>query len=72
MNQTITLLLSKRIYSRAYIELASDAFRDIAEIDVSENNAYFIYTFKNCTYDAEQTAAEFENYLIDLSNTHSL
>ena len=72
MSQRTTLLLSKYIYPADCVRQAADAFKEITQIHITEDNNVFYCFFDDCKYDVEQTTKEFENYLIDLSNTHHL
>lgn len=54
------------------VKLSIKAFDSIAHITLSQNENYFICLFYKCLYDIEETKKEFENYLIDLTNSHSV
>lgn len=66
------LFLNKNIFEEAMIKLSIKAFDSIARITLSQNKNYFICLFHECLYDIEETKKEFENYLIDLTNSHSV
>ena len=66
------LFLNKNIFEEAMVKLSIKAFDSIAHITLSQNENYFICLFYKCLYDIEETKKEFENYLIDLTNSHSV
>lgn len=66
------LNLSKDIYNKLMIDKSIVAFSELASIAVFENEKYYICLFTNCRYDIKKTKKEFENYLIDLTNTCSI
>ena len=70
MNPKITIRLSKDIYQSDSVAQTTDAFKQLAQISVTEEADSYLCVFEQCEYDAEQTVKEFENYLIDISNTH--
>lgn len=63
------LKLTTNIFSKAYIEEAIRAYKDICNIEISEINNYIVCKFTDCIYNTEETIKEFENYVIDLMNT---
>ena len=65
------LLLQKNIYSEQSISDAREAFSGIASISLDENDDYYVCSFSSCAADETLTMKEFENYLIDLANTHN-
>ena len=70
MNPKITLKLNKDIYQSGSVAQTINAFKQLAHISFTEDADSYICMFEMCEYDAEQTVKEFENYLIDVSNTH--
>ena len=66
----IKLKLTKSIYQLQHIEYGIEQFKPISTITVSNNAEYFDCSFSNCKYDETTTKNEFENYLIDLINSH--
>lgn len=65
----IKLRLNHEIYSEKCVNMAIDAYKELAKITLlhGKRNAEIIIT--HCKYDEEQTAKEFENYLICLENS---
>ena len=63
------LMLSKDLYEIQAIKKATDAFVELVQISVQEDENYYVCLFEKCIYSQEQTIKEFENYLIDLCNT---
>lgn len=63
------LMLSKDLYKMQTITKATDAFVELAQISLQEDENYYVCFFGKCIYSQEQTIKEFENYLIDLCNT---
>ena len=61
------LNLSKELYSEKDINNAISVFLHLADFKVSDGSRSFIVTINNCKYTEEETAAEFENYLIELT-----
>lgn len=61
--------LNKELFDIQCIRSAAEAFKDLAEFDISNTDKkYYCVQFKNCIYSEETTGKEFENYLIDLQN----
>lgn len=60
------LFLNKKVYSLEMINKASHAYKELADINYTNNEQYHILSFKNCQYDELLTAREYENYVIDL------
>lgn len=66
------LYLNKEIYNRKLIVQAITDFLQLAIIQLSESDRYWICSFKQCKVSASRIINEFENYLIDLSNQEGL
>ena len=64
------LLLTKDLYHIVPINEAISSFRNICEVSLSENTKYYICSFDRCSYNPDITTQEFENYVIDLMNSH--
>lgn len=62
------LKLKKELFSLTQITTAANAYQTIANIEVSNMADYWECHFTDCKFGEELTAAEFENYLIDLMN----
>lgn len=65
------LFLNKQIFGLNSIENAKAAFNGICEVIITENDKYFVCSFKKCRYDIDETVKEFENYIVDLMNVNS-
>lgn len=65
----MTLRLNKALYEKDSLQDAVNAYRELAKIEVREQDPYWIIHFRQCRYEERQTAAEFENYLIDRMNS---
>lgn len=63
------LLLNSAIYDEARIIDAVSAYKDLADIKVVKRGDYWECRFRHCLYDEQETAWEFENYIIDLLNS---
>ena len=61
--------INKEIFDIGIVTKAIEDYSDIASINVSETKDYIELEFDNCKYDTEETIKEFENYLIDLTNS---
>ena len=61
--------INKEIFDIGIVTKAIEDYSDIASINVSETKDYIELEFDNCKYDTEETVKEFENYLIDLTNS---
>lgn len=67
-----TLLnLNKEIYPLSYIELAQAAYKDIADIEILEQDDYWECIFSSCVADERVTTNEFENYCIGLVSSRA-
>ena len=60
--------LNKELYIIEDIYETIKAFSSIAVFAIVERENCYFCCIKNSIYDEEETASEFENYLIDLSN----
>lgn len=63
-----TVKLNSLIYDKNAILSGIRAYADLCYIELNRTNKYFICTFLDCKYDEDITAAEFENYVIDIMN----
>lgn len=59
------------IYPKNIIMKAIHDYNNIAEINMSLEQNYFVCEFSKCITDAEHVKNEFTNYLIEILNTHS-
>lgn len=64
----IVLKLHKEIFDLPYITAAVEAYQQLADIAVDTDGSYWSCIFTKCRYNEKQTATEFENYVIDLTN----
>lgn len=64
--------LSKEIYPMEEINHVVKEYQKLTHIRVIDREQYWDCIFYACMYDEEQTAAEFENYLIDRMNLNVL
>ena len=62
------LRLNKELFALEPITDALSAYQNIAKIELSDDSNYWQCCFADCKYGDEQTALEFENYLINLMN----
>ena len=62
------LRLNKELFALEPITDALSAYQNIAKIELSDDSNYWQCCFAVCKYGEEQTALEFENYLINLMN----
>ena len=62
------LRLNKELFALEQITFALKAYQSIAKIELSDDSNYWQCCFADCKYGEEQTALEFENYLINLMN----
>lgn len=69
MNAMNKLKLNTNIFTKDYIERAVCAYKNICKIEITECGDYIFCEFTDCIYDKDETAKEFENYIIDLMNT---
>lgn len=63
------LKLNKKIYDLSDVDCSVRSYKNIANITVHQDECYIICKFTNCVYELTQTINEFENYLIQLSNS---
>lgn len=63
------LYLTKELFEEGKIWQALEDYRALADIHIEIGNDNYICIFKDCKYDVKRTIMEFENYLIDLSNS---
>lgn len=66
------LYLIKEIYRKNAIYKAIEDYRSISNIDMNENEKYYVCSFRFCQYDVQETIKEFENYIIDLMNCRDI
>ena len=62
------LRLNKELFALEQLTYALKAYQSIAKIELSDDSNYWQCCFADCKYGEEQTALEFENYLINLMN----
>lgn len=62
------LKLNREIYSLGSIQQAAHAYKDFAQIKISDEREAITVSFANCKYDEARTLREFENYLIGIEN----
>lgn len=62
------LRLNKELFALEPITDALSAYQNIAKIELTDDSNYWQCCFAECKYGEEQTALEFENYLINLMN----
>lgn len=63
------LRLCRKIYDLKDITFSVKSYAGIADILIQQEENYIICKFTNCIYDFTQTMQEFENYLIQYSNS---
>lgn len=63
------LKLCSSIYKLAAVNYATERYSSISEVTVSTEGNYYICRFNNCTYDLCVTMREFENFVIQVSNS---
>lgn len=63
------LRLNRKIYDLKDINFSVQSYKGIADISIQQVECYTICKFTNCTYGLTQTMQEFENYLIQYSNS---
>lgn len=63
-----SLRLNKELFALGPLTAALNAYQSIAKIELSDDSNYWRCCFVECKYGEEQTALEFENYLINLMN----
>lgn len=56
--------LHRKLFPLKYIRMTIEAYSGICKVQVTEEENYYICTFRDCIYDSAQTVMEFENYLI--------
>ena len=60
----MTINLNKELFDFQCIMSAAEAFKELAEFDISNTDKkYYSVQLKNCVYSEETTGKEFENYL---------
>lgn len=60
---------NKSFYTLAALETARRDYRQLAEIELTNADGYYICAFQNCVIDADRIIHEFDNYLIELLNS---
>lgn len=65
----IKLRLNHEIYSDKFVNMAIAAYKELAKITIIHGKRNSEIIFTHCKYGEEQTAKEFENYLICLENS---
>ena len=63
------LYLAKELFEEGKVRRALEDYRALADIHMKIESNHYICTFKDCKYDEKRTMMEFENYVIDLSNS---
>ena len=63
------LILNTNIYSDAAIQVAIDAYKELATISIDKQENYICLSFHECKFDVHLTVKEFENYVIGLENS---
>lgn len=63
------LRLCRKIYDLKDITFSVNSYAGIADILIQQEESYIICKFTNCIYDLTKTMQEFENYLIQYSNS---
>lgn len=66
------LRLCSCIYDFSVIEFSIRSYSQIAKIEVKKNDNYYVCKFTDCKYDLLQTMREFENFIIQASNSKEL
>ena len=66
MNNSIKL--TKSFYDKKAILVAINAFREIAQFELKEDNEYFYCLIHKSIYDNELTINEFSNYILGTMN----
>ncbi len=62
------LKINKELYFLSNISKAIDDYKNLATINLIQDQKYYILDFMNCKFDSLITINEFENYLIDMAN----
>lgn len=65
------LRFHKEIYAGWALQSAVAAYGALATITIRDDDEYHICQFDRCRYEEKLTVKEFQNYLIDLMNSHS-
>ena len=60
----------KEVYPVSIIREAIKDYERIATIEVSDDGKNYCCTFKHCAVDTARVIREFDNYLIELLNSH--
>lgn len=60
------------IYDLNMINYAVESYKKIADISVEKMKRYYVCKFNNCVYDISQTMKEFENFVIQASNSKEI
>ena len=68
MKNKSELLINSEIFTDKVLNAAVQAYSELADIQIEQQQQDWCITFQNCRYDAELTKHEFSNYLIDLSS----
>ena len=61
---------SGKIYSKEAILSAIHDYKRLTTIKLTINDEYYTCEFTDCKYDSKRIIAEFDNYLIELLNSH--
>lgn len=68
---SMVLDLNKDIYPLSYVQAAQNAYRDIANIEILEQDDCWQCIFSSCVSDERTTMCEFENYCIGLISSRA-
>ncbi len=63
------LKLCGDIYKLDAVNYAAEKYSDISEVSINTDENYYVCRFNNCTYDLHITMQEFENFVIQVSNS---
>ena len=66
MNKTMEF--TKHFYDREAISMGISAYKDLADIRLSEDNNYYFCEIISCRYDIELVLNEFSNYVLGMMN----
>lgn len=61
---------SKQFYTRDVIISGIEDYKKLSIIELSEDEEYYFCFFNSCIIDPERIMLEFDNYLIELLNSH--
>ena len=61
---------SKEFYRFDDVAAAIKDYKKLTTITMSEEHGYYVCTFSNCLIEPRRIVLEFNNYLIELMNSH--